>query len=264
MEGDNIMKKLLIGTNTKMYKGIAHTISFLEELGELTNDIRHSIELFVIPSFTTLDQAVRVAGKYNIRIGAQNVAWENEGPFTGEVSPVMLSEVGVDIAEIAHSERRQIFGETDSMANSKVQASICNNLTALLCIGETKQEKDGRIADAVLKKQIEEGLNGIKPEDAANIWIAYEPVWAIGEKGEPATSQYAEDRHAYIRQTLESLLGHNIIPILYGGSVNHMNAAKLIREPHIDGLFVGRSAWDAHNFNRIIRDVLPIWQEKTK
>lgn len=257
------MKKIYLGTNTKMYKNIGGTVAFLEELGRLTKNIsRRELELFVIPSFTTLETAGRLGEQQNIRIGAQNMGWADEGQFTGEISPLMLREVGVTIAEIAHSERRQLFGETDEAANQKVHAALRHGITALLCIGETRQQKELGIADEILRLQLKVGLHSLRKQDLASVWIAYEPVWAIGVNGEPATPEYAADKHRVIVDTLSELFGPNEVPLLYGGSVNPGNAAQLAGLPHVDGLFIGRSAWNAESFNHIIRSVLPVFRAK--
>lgn len=259
------MRKLYIGTNTKMYKSIAQTRSFLQELGERTAGLdRRELELFVIPSFTALETAGRIAAGYAIRLGAQNMAWEDAGQLTGEISPVMLEEVGVTVAEIGHSERRHILGETDELLNRKVRAAHRHGMTALLCIGETEAQKEHGIANEVLRIQLKEGLHNVAPEAAPLIWIAYEPVWAIGTSGKPAGAAYAEEKHRVIHNTLRELFGTAAqdIPVLYGGSVNAGNAAELIGMPHVDGLFIGRSAWEAARFADIIRSVLPVFRQK--
>ncbi|UWP59391.1 triose-phosphate isomerase [Ruminococcus gauvreauii] len=257
--------KLYIGTNTKMYKTIAQTAEYLEELGKQIKTVdREKIELFVIPSFTALESAGRRACDYGIRIGGQNMAWEDEGQYTGEISPAMLKEAGATIAEIGHSERRHVLGESDEMENRKVHAAVRHGMTALLCVGETGLQKEHGVADETLRIQIKEGLYGIKPEDASSIWIAYEPVWAIGTGGQPASAEYACERHRVIRDTLFEHFGDAAytIPLLYGGSVNMQNAEKLISVPDIDGLFIGRSAWDAAQFGEIIRKVLAAFLRK--
>lgn len=252
--------KLYIGTNTKMYKSIAQTKAFISKLGRLTADIpREKMELFVIPSFTALESASPLCKQYGIHLGAQNMCWEDEGPYTGEISPLMLKEVGVEIVEIGHSERRHILGEDDEMANRKVLSALRHSLTPLLCIGETKKQRDLGIADEILRMQLMLGLRGTE-EQHSHIYIAYEPVWAIGANGEPATPDYAESKHSVIRKTLVDILGEKgvSVPILYGGSVNPQNATDLMRMPHIGGLFIGRSAWEADSFDSIIRSVLPL------
>ncbi len=251
------MKKCYLGTNTKMYKTVADTVAYLERLGELTADIsRQALELFVIPSFTALDAAGRVARKWNITLGAQNMAWLEEGQLTGEISPLMLREVGAEIAELGHSERRHILGETDDMIRRKVACAARNGLTVLLCVGETGEEKSLGLAAEVLRTQLKVGLHDLTSPNG--VWVAYEPVWAIGVNGTPAPASYAAQMHAVIRQTLTECFpkGGADIPILYGGSVRPDNACELIRQPEVDGLFVGRSAWDAERFHELIRSVL--------
>lgn len=260
-----MISKLYIGTNTKMYKTIADTVSYLEELKKLTADIdRNLIELFVIPSFTSLSRAKELVSDGSIKLGAQNMCWEDQGQFTGEISPVMLKEIGIDIIELGHSERRHIFGETDEQLNKKVIAALKHGFTPLLCIGETLEQKQLGISDECLSIQLKAGLNGISESDARKIWVAYEPVWAIGVNGIPASPEYADEKQGVIKKVLYDLFGEtgSDIPVLYGGSVNPGNACELIKQPNIDGLFIGRSAWDAGNFNSIIRDVLPLFQSK--
>ena len=253
-------KKLFFGSNLKMYKNIKDTVSYLQELESLTKDIsRDEIELFIIPSYTTLDSASKAIDQKNIRLGAQNMCWEEQGQFTGEISPLMLQEVGTDIVMIGHSERRHVLGETDEEENKKVLCALNHNFTTLLCVGETGEQKDYGISEEVIRIQLKKGLYGVTKEQTEKLWIAYEPVWAIGVNGKPATKEYAEQIHIVIRETLVELFGEeagNEIPVLYGGSVNPENAVGLSKMEHIDGLFIGRSAWQADNFNKIIRDVL--------
>ncbi|GHV28742.1 triosephosphate isomerase [Spirochaetia bacterium] len=258
-------EKLYIGTNTKMYKTIAETVRFLEKLGQNTADIpRQELVLFVIPSFTALERAKGVIKGESILLGAQNMCWEDQGQFTGEVSPLMLKEVGVQIVEIGHSERRHVFGEDDETENKKVLTALRHGFTALLCIGETAQQKEYGIADEVLRTQLKIGLHGVTENLLPRCMIAYEPVWAIGASGTPASREYAEEKHTVIRDTLKELYGGAaaMVPLLYGGSVNNANAVELIEMNNIDGLFIGRSAWDADNFTAIIRDVLPAFRQK--
>ena len=248
---------LYMGTNLKMYKTIAQTIRFLEELHALTSDIdRENLKLFVIPSYTSLESARKCVPESSISLGAQNMCWESEGQFTGEISPLMLKETGVEIIEIGHSERRHVFGESDKDANRKVRAAMEHGFTALLCIGETKEQKESGISDEILSIQLKSALLGV--QDIEKLWIGYEPVWAIGVNGIPASAAYADEKHAVIKSVLESLYGERgtKVPLLYGGSVNPRNATELIVQAHIDGLFIGRSAWDAKAFNGIIRDVI--------
>ena len=254
------MKKRYLGTNLKMYKTIEETKVYLQRLRELTEDLpQELLELFVIPSYTTLEAARQVTKGSRVKLGAQNMCWEKEGQFTGEISPLMLKEVGVDIVEIGHSERRHIFGESDQEENRKVKAALEYDFTPLLCVGETLEQRNYRISDETLSTQLKVAFHGLDRNEAGKVWVAYEPVWAIGINGIPASVEYVSARHRHMRKVLVELFGEDTgsrIPILYGGSVNLENAVGLIRITWVDGLFIGRSAWDAENFNKIIRRVL--------
>lgn len=252
--------RVYLGTNTKMYKNIAQTCSFLKELSELTAGLnREHLELFVIPSYTALEAARKAVPSSIVKLGAQNIAWLDKGPLTGEISPLMLREVGVEIVEIGHSERRHILREDLGMIREKVLCAVRHGFTVLLCVGETAEDKEAGCMDDVLRIQLKTALHGLSPKCLSRLWVAYEPVWAIGENGIPASGEYAEARHKTLRETLCQLFGQGAaeaIPLLYGGSVNSENAVGLIGMDHIDGLFIGRSAWDAKQFSAIIRDVL--------
>ncbi len=252
--------KLNFGTNLKMYKNMQDTLDYLNKLTDNTADIsRDEIELFVIPSFTSLPLAAREADRHLVKLGAQNMCWEEQGQFTGEISPLMLQEMNLDLVMIGHSERRHVFGETDYEENRKVLCALEHGFTTLLCIGETDQEKEYGLSDEVLRTQLIAGFHGVGREQARNLWVAYEPVWAIGVNGKPASVDYAEEKHQVIKKCLCELFGEEIgseIPVLYGGSVNPGNANDLIVQPSIDGLFVGRSAWQADAFDKLIRDAM--------
>lgn len=256
--------KIYIGTNTKMYKTIQETVDFLDRLKKLTADLdRDRCQLFVIPSYTALEKASQVVSDNFILLGAQNMAWEEKGQYTGEISPIMLKEAGTKLVMIGHSERRHILGETDEEENKKVCCALEHGFTVLLCIGETQEQKKKNIADEILKLQLKLGLYKVTRKQSQKLWIAYEPVWAIGTNGIPASKEYADEKHEVIKKALAEIFGREAgaeIPVLYGGSVNNENAKELIQMPNIDGLFIGRSAWDADNFNRIIRMLAPIKQ----
>lgn len=259
------MKKLYFGSNLKMYKGMEDTSAYLRELVERTKDIsRDKIELFIIPSYTSLDAAVKCCDRNYVRIGAQNMCWEDEGQFTGEISPCMIEEMGINLVMIGHSERRHVFGETDVEENRKVRLALKHGFKTLLCIGETAEEKEYGISSEVLRSQLKIGFYGVDASDALNIWVAYEPVWSIGVNGTPATAQYAEKMHEVIKETLREIFGETgeSIPVLYGGSVNPQNANQLIIQPSVDGLFVGRSAWQAQAFEKLIRDAKYVYENQ--
>lgn len=258
------LRKLYMGTNTKMYKGIEDTVRFLERLQALTEEFsRETLELFVLPSYTALDRAGQVTDPKLITLGSQNLCWEEQGQYTGEISPLMVKETGASMAMIGHSERRAVFGETDEEENKKVRCALKNDLKALLCIGETAADKEAGISDEVLSMQLKKGLKGVLAKDADRVMVAYEPVWAIGVNGTPASAEYAEARHINLKRVLQEIYPAETaeaIPVLYGGSVNPENAVELIERQGIDGLFIGRSAWDADRFYQIITNVLGKWQ----
>ncbi|MDL2237428.1 triose-phosphate isomerase [Christensenellaceae bacterium OttesenSCG-928-K19] len=258
-------KMVYLGSNLKMYKGVKDTVEFLTRLSDLTKDIdRSGLTLFIIPSYVTLESARKAVPNASILLGAQNMHWEEEGQFTGEISPRMLQEIGIDIIEIGHSERRHVMGENDFDENKKVLSALNHGFKALLCVGETLQQKELDLSDETLSTQLKIGLSGVDKKDIGRLWIAYEPVWAIGVNGIPASKEYADEKHAVIKDVLCGLFGSDAdgIPVLYGGSVNPQNAEELAEMPNIDGLFIGRSAWDAEGFNKIIRATYPIFQKK--
>ncbi len=251
--------KLYFGSNLKMYKGIADTAAFLTELQRLTADLdREQIELFILPSYTSLPEAARVTDQKLIRLGAQNMGWEEEGQFTGEISCRMLRELGIGMVMAGHSERRHVFRETDEDEQRKVRCALDHGMIPLLCVGETAEDKRYGISREVLAMQLKIGLYGVSREEAPRVRVAYEPVWSIGVNGTPAEPAYAETMHAAIKEVLRVMFGEagSRIPVLYGGSVNPGNARELIALPSVDGLYVGRAAWQADKFNILIRDAL--------
>lgn len=262
------MKTPYFGTNTKMFKTPSEACEHIRRLAELTRDIRDRMHLFVIPSYTSLPSAVSAAEGTGICIGAQSMGWEERGQLTGEIAPPMLKEIGVSLVMIGHSERRHVLHETDLDEEKRVSCAVRNGMKTLLCVGETTEQKAYGISEETVRTQLKVALHSVTPEEARTcLWIAYEPVWAIGTTGVPATEQYAKRIHEVIRDTLNTLFGADIgleIPILYGGSVNNENALRFIRQPEIDGLFIGRSAWDAENFNAIIREALPLFEQCSK
>ena len=257
LKEDIMQKKLYFGSNLKMYKNIQDTVAYIQRLVENTKDIsRDEIELFIIPSYTTLESATSKVDRKYVKLGAQNMSWKDQGQFTGEISPLMLKELGLDLVMIGHSERRHVFGETDVEENKKVKAALNHGFTTLLCIGETAEEKKFGISAEVLRTQLKIGFHDVPAKQANNIWVAYEPVWSIGVNGTPASADYAEEMHKVIKNCLREIFGEaaDEIPVLYGGSVNPGNANELIVQPSIDGLFTGRAAWDADKFNMLIRN----------
>jgi L-erythrulose 1-phosphate isomerase len=178
--------------------------------------------------------------------------WADAGAWTGEISPVMLKDCGLDLVELGHSERREHFGETDQAVGLKTAAAVKHGLVPLICVGETLAEREDGRANAVLTAQVQGALQFLEGEaKGEKILFAYEPVWAIGDKGIPASADYADRQQALIKKIAGDLLPARP-PVLYGGSVNPQNAAELIGQPHIDGLFIGRSAWQAEGYIDIL------------
>lgn len=241
-----------IGTSWKMNKTLAEAMIFAEALAAADGGRDESIQRFVIPSFTNVRQVKDVLAETSVKVGAQNMHWADQGAWTGEVSPLMLKDCNLDIVELGHSERREHFGETDETVGLKTEAAVRHGLIPLICIGETLPEREAGRAAEVLEAQVRGALGKLSNEQKqAPILLAYEPVWAIGENGIPATSDYADARQAEIIAVAQDVLGRKV-PCLYGGSVNPGNCEELITCPHIDGLFIGRSAWNVEGYLDIL------------
>jgi triosephosphate isomerase len=244
-----------VGTSWKMNKTLAEALAFAEGLAATERDADPRIQRFVIPPFTAIREVKATLAATSVKVGAQNMHWEDFGAWTGEISPRMLVDCGMDLVELGHSERREHFGETDKTVGKKVEAAVRHGLTPLVCIGETLADREGGRADDVLAEEVRGALSALSPSQrTAPILLAYEPVWAIGENGIPATADYADARQAAIIKVAESVLGRTL-PCLYGGSVNPGNCAELAACPHINGLFIGRSAWDVVGYLDILARV---------
>ncbi len=242
-----------VGTSWKMNKTLAEAIAFAEGLLASHDDPR--IQCFVIPPFTAIREVKSILAETNVKVGAQNMHWAGCGAWTGEISPSMLVDCGMNLVELGHSERREHFGETDDTVGLKVEAAVRHGLTPLICIGETLADKQSGRAPDVLAAEVRGALARLSPEQkSAPILLAYEPVWAIGEKGIPASPDYADARQAEIIAVAQEMLDRRV-PCLYGGSVNPDNCAELARCPNIDGLFIGRSAWDVNGYLDILKRV---------
>ncbi|WDZ75333.1 triose-phosphate isomerase [Ensifer adhaerens] len=246
---------LWVGTSWKMNKTLAEAMAFADGLVAADASRDERIQRFVIPPFTAVREVKARLAETSVKVGAQNMHWDDAGAWTGEVSPLMLADCNLDVVELGHSERREHFGETDRTVGLKTAAAVRHGLVPLICIGETLAEREAGEADRVLKRQVEGALALLDGEAAsATILLAYEPVWAIGVNGIPATSDYANERHKRIADVAEAALGRRV-PVLYGGSVNPGNCEELIAETHIDGLFIGRSAWDVTGYLDILQRV---------
>jgi len=250
--------KFYLGTNWKMRRTNTEARQFVEEFLPLVRELdlsRHY--LFVIPSFTSLQlvrNAVTEAG-LPLKVGAQNVHWENGVEATGEISVRMLADIPVDLVEIGHSERRQKFGETDADINRKARAVLDHDLTALICIGENHTEKEQGTGTQALERQVRAGLERIPREKLSKVMLAYEPTWAIGVSGLPADPSYVQEKHAAIREVLSKMYSAEVaaeVPLLFGGSVNQTNFRSYAEIVDVDGLFVGRAAWEPKSFVELI------------
>ena len=244
-----IQPSIWIGTSWKMNKTLAEGLAFANELVELDSTHNPSIQRFVVPPFTCAREVKAALRDTSVKVGAQNMHWDDAGAWTGEVSAPMLVDCGLDMVELGHSERRIHFGETDRTVGLKVASAIRHGLIPLICIGETLTEREAGRATEVLAAQVRGALGQIT--GAALVLLADEPIWAIGEGGIPASSDYADARQAEITAVACEVLGRRV-PCLYGGSVNPDNCEELIRCPHVDGLFIGRSAWNAAGYLDIL------------
>jgi triosephosphate isomerase len=248
----------LIAGNWKMYKTSVEGAAFVAELGALLLGL-HDRDVVVAPPFTGLAEAVRAAACGTIKIAAQDMFWEDEGAFTGEVSPGMLSDLGVTAVIIGHSERRQLFGETDAGVQKKVHAALHHGLLPIVCVGETEAEREAGETEEVLARQLAAGLVLLQADDARRVALAYEPIWAIGT-GKTATAETAQEAVAFIRQKLVDGAGEaaaDAVRILYGGSVRPDNIDELMAQPDIDGVLVGGASLKVESFARIVRFMAP-------
>ena len=252
------MRIPFIAGNWKMFKTVHEAVVFTKELRSLVKDIT-DVEIVVAPPFTAIHAVAEAARNTNIGVAAQDLYWEREGAFTGEISPLMIQEAGASYAIIGHSERRRLFGETDATVNRKVAAAFASGLTAIVCIGETLEERERNETLAVLDRQVKDGLDGLTAEQAAELVVAYEPVWAIGT-GRNATAVQAAEAHGHIRKRLRQWFGADAADhchVIYGGSVKPDNIHELIAEPEVDGALVGGASLDVKSFADIVTKSRP-------
>lgn len=224
-------------------------------IAEVIGEVKDAYaEVVVCVPYTDLKSVGEKIKGTNIKLGAQNVSWANSGAFTGEISAAMLKELGVEYVIIGHSERRQMFGETNETVDSRTIQALKNGLTPIVCVGETEREREDGLTESVLFEQVTKGLKGISPDDMAKVVIAYEPVWAIGT-GKTATKEDANNTIGYIREVLGKLCEENAakIVIQYGGSMNAANAAELMAMPEIDGGLIGGASLKAKDFGVVVK-----------
>ena len=247
------MRIPFICANWKMYKTVDEAVKYVNDFRVVAKDL-DGVEIVLAPPFVALHPAVEAARNSNIGIGAQDLFWEREGAFTGEVSGPMLREAGVEYVIVGHSERRLLFGETDAIVNRKVTAAFAFGLCPIACIGETLDQRERHETFDVLDRQIKVGLDGLTSERIAQLVIAYEPVWAIGT-GRNATPAQAADAHGHIRKRLRQWFGHDsaeLCHVIYGGSVKPDNISDLLSQPDVDGALVGGASLDVRTFVGIV------------
>jgi triosephosphate isomerase len=247
------MRTPFVAGNWKMHKTVAETVAYIKEFRLLVKDVT-GIDIVLAAPFTGIHAAADAARNSNVAIAAQDVYWEKQGAFTGEVSAPMLAEAGAEYVIVGHSERRTLFGETDEAVRRKTAAVLDAGLTPIVCIGETLAERDRNETFAVLDRQILEGLRDFSPQQVAELVLAYEPVWAIGT-GRNATPEQAAEAHTHIRAQLEAIHGAGTaeaVRILYGGSVKPDNVAALAAQPNVDGALVGGASLDVQGFFEIV------------
>ena len=248
------MRKKLIAANWKMHKTPDHARDFFRDFLPLVQGHDRD-EMVVCPTYLAIDAAVHAAKGSNIAVGAQDVYWQKEGAFTGEICSSMLLAVGVTHVIIGHSERRQYFGETDDSVNLKLKSALEAGLIPIVCVGEVLEEREAGLTDDVLRRQCLRAFNKVSAKKAATLVVAYEPVWAIGT-GKTATPQLAADAHAIIRAEASESFGPEFaanLRILYGGSVKPDNAHALMSEEEIDGALVGGASLDPESFAAIVK-----------
>jgi triosephosphate isomerase len=252
------MRTPFIAGNWKMFKTVAEAAAFVTDLRAAVKNAR-GVQVVVGPPFTAIHAAAQAARGSNIEVSAQDLHWEKQGAFTGEISATMIKEAGATYVIVGHSERRQLFGETDAIVNRKVQSAIAQALTPIMCIGETLDERERSETLAVLDRQIKGGLDGVTAEQVAALVIAYEPVWAIGT-GRNATAAQAGEAHAHIRMRLRQWFGGDTADkcrVIYGGSVKPDNIRELIAEPEVDGALVGGASLEVKGFAEIVARSVP-------
>lgn len=248
------MRKPIIAGNWKMNKTIGEARELVTALKGKVADAT-DVEIVVAPPFTALSPVAEVIKGSNIRLAAQDMYWEEEGAFTGEVSPLMLKDVGCQYVIIGHSERRTYFSETNETVNKKVKSAHAHSLNPIVCVGERLEERESGVTEDVVKDHVINGLAGLTEEQMLNTVIAYEPVWAIGT-GKTATPEQAQEVHRFIRELLTETYSSTVaeaVRIQYGGSVKPNNVAQLMAQPDIDGGLIGGASLDADSFTQIVK-----------
>jgi triosephosphate isomerase (TIM) len=247
------MRIPFLAANWKMHKTVHEAVVFVKEFRSLVKDME-DVEIVVAPPFTALHAVAEAARNSNVGVAGQNLYWERQGAFTGEVSGEMVREAGAEYVIIGHSERRRLFGDTDEAVNRRLQAALAVRLTPIVCIGETLEERDANQTLDILDRQIKVGLDGMSGEQIGSLVLAYEPVWAIGT-GRNATPEQAGEAHAHIRQRLRQWFGADAADhchVIYGGSVKPDNIHELVALPDVDGALVGGASLEIKSFHAIV------------
>ena len=247
------LRRPLIAGNWKMFKTGFEAVETATQLVKLVKS-NHDVDIMIAPPFTALAPVFDAIRKSPVSLGAQNLFWEAEGAYTGEISPAMLASTGCEYVIIGHSERRQYFEETDETVNKKIRAAVVHDLKPIMCVGESEKERESDDTFYVLDKQIKRGLEGFSSNDLKELIIAYEPVWAIGT-GKTATADQAQEVHRFLRSMLVKSYGNMLaksVRILYGGSVKPDNISELMAMADVDGALVGGASLDPETFSKIV------------
>lgn len=246
------MRKAIIAGNWKMNMTVSEAKALVSDLIPLVKDAK--ADVVVCPTFVCLSAVKEMIQDTNIQIGAQNMHWEEKGAFTGEISPGMLTEMGIEFVIIGHSERRQYFAETDETVNKKVKSALAHGLTPIVCVGETLEQREAGVTESWVSGQVKAAFEGISAEDVKKVVVAYEPIWAIGT-GRTATPEDANKVNGLCRATIEQLYGKDVadvVRIQYGGSMNPKNATELMAQEHIDGGLIGGASLKAEDFSKVV------------
>ncbi|WP_064610032.1 triose-phosphate isomerase [Streptobacillus moniliformis] len=246
------MRKIIVAGNWKMNKTRTETEKFFKELLPLVEG--KNVEIVVAAPFTNLETAIRETKGSNVKIAAQNMNPKDNGAYTGEISPLMLKDLGVEYVLVGHSERREYYKECNKFINEKVLAAIHNGLKPILCFGETLEQREANVTEKVVEEQLREGLKDVCDKGILNVVLAYEPVWAIGT-GKTATAEQAQEVHAFIRNLLVDMYGADIaneITVQYGGSMKPENALELMKQNDIDGGLIGGAALAPISFAKLV------------
>lgn len=246
------MRRPIIAGNWKMNKTYSEAKSLIDEISKLS--LNEEVEAVICPPFINLSLAVELTKESQVQVGAQNMYFEEAGAFTGEVSPLMLKDLGVKYVILGHSERREYFKEDDELINKKILSSLSHDLMPILCVGETLEEREAGKEKEKVKEQVTRDLQGLNEESFDKLVIAYEPIWAIGT-GKTASSQDAEDMCAYIRSLVVELFGLEAgqkVRVQYGGSVKPSNVKEIMDKENIDGALVGGASLEAESFGQLV------------